>query len=106
MTSEEFLIEVENSHNKSKRILIKKAAEYSPNDKDRLEQFCRAGWAQMITAPSALIGMAAKHFTSIADMAKRPDEYSLKKWDEKVTDLRNYTYLLDALVRDIRDNNE
>jgi hypothetical protein len=100
MTNEEFLIEVENSHNRSKKLLIKKAVEYS-GDEDRLEQFYRAGCAQMINATEALIGMATKHFTSIADMAKRPDEYSLKKWDEKVTDLRNYTYLLDALVRDM-----
>lgn len=100
MTNEEFLIEVENSHNRSKKVLIKKAAEYS-GDKDRLEQFYRAGCAQMITPTSALVGMATKHFTSIADMAKRPNDYSLKKWNEKLTDLRNYTYLQDALVRDL-----
>jgi len=105
MTNEQFLIEVENSHNRSKRLLIKKAAEYS-GDEDRLEQFYRIGAVQMITAQSALIALAAKHFTSIADMAKRPSEFSLKKWDEKVTDLRNYTYLLDALVRDKGVNDE
>lgn len=101
MTSEQFMIEVENSHNRSKKLLIKKAIEYSPGDEDRLEQFHRAGWAQMITSASALIGMATKHFTSIADMAKHPEDFPLKKWNEKLTDLRNYTYLLDALVRDM-----
>lgn len=102
MTNEQFMIEVENSHNRSKKVLIKKAAEYS-GDEDRLEQFYRAGCAQMITSASALIGMATKHFTSIADMAKMPKMYPLKKWNEKLTDLRNYTYLLDALVRDVRE---
>ena len=100
MTNEEFLIEVENSHNRSKRLLIKKAAEYS-GDEDRLEQFYRAGWTQNITSTEAFIGMATKHFTSIADMTKHPEDFSLKKWNEKLTDLRNYTYLLDALVRDM-----
>ena len=100
MTNDEFMIEVENSHNRSKRLLIKKAAEYS-GDKDRLEQFYRAGWAQNIQATEALLGMATKHFTSIADMVKYPEDFPLKKWNEKLTDLRNYTYLLDALVRDI-----
>ncbi len=100
MTNEEFLIEVENSHNRSKKLLIKKAAEYS-GDKDRLEQFYRAGCAQLIPATLALIGMTTKHFTSIVDMAKHPEDFSLKKWNEKLTDLRNYTYLLDALVRDM-----
>lgn len=100
MTNEEFLIEVENSHNRSKKLLIKKDVEYS-GEKDRLEQFYRAGWTQNINPTEALLGMATKHFTSIADMAKHPEDFSLKKWNEKLTDLRNYTYLLDALVRDM-----
>ena len=100
MTNEQFMIEVENSHNRSKRILIKKAAEYS-GDEDRLEQFYRAGCAQLVPATFALLGMATKHFTSIADMVKHPEDFPLRKWNEKLTDLRNYTYLLDALVRDL-----
>lgn len=94
------MIEVENSHNRSKKVLLKKKDEYS-GDRDRLEQFYRAGAAQNIGSCEALMGMATKHFTSIADMVKDPHNYSLKKWNEKLTDLRNYTYLLDALLRDI-----
>ena len=45
--------------------------------------------------------MAIKHYTSIEHMARSPYEYSLKHWNEKITDLRNYTFLLDALLRDI-----
>lgn len=100
MNNEDFLIELSNSHDRSKRLLNKKAIEYSTG-KDRLEQFHRAGHAQNISASSALIGMATKHFTSIADMAKNPLDFSLEQWDEKITDLRNYTYLLDALIRDL-----
>ena len=48
------------------------------------------------------MGMATKHFTSMADMVKNPLDYSLKEWNERITDLRNYTFLLDALVRDLR----
>ena len=101
MNNQEFMIEVENSHNRSKRILLKKQSEYTSGDTDRLEQFYRAGAAQDINHCEALIGMATKHFTSIADMAKEPMAYRLKKWNEKLTDLRNYTILLDALIRDI-----
>ena len=100
MDNENFMIEVENSHNRSKRVLLKKKAEYT-GDGDRLEQFYRAGAAQNINQCEALVGMATKHFTSIADMVKEPYNHNLKKWNEKLTDLRNYTYLLDALVRDI-----
>ena len=100
MTNEEFMIEVEASHLRSKRVLIRKEKEYS-SGKDRLEQFWRAGVAQNILPTEALIGMAMKHVTSIADMAKDPSLYNLKKWREKTGDLRNYTILLEALLKDI-----
>ena len=103
MDNQEFMIEVENSHNRSKRVLLKKQSEYTSGDTDRLEQFYRAGAAQAITAHSALIGMATKHFTSLTDMCKNPSKHNIKKWNEKLTDLRNYTLLLDALVRDYEE---
>lgn len=99
MDNEQFIIEVEKSHLRSKQLLIKKGTEYTSNN-NRLGQFYRAGKVQGITPESALVGMATKHFTSICDMAKNPFGYSMKFWDSKITDLRNYTYLLDALLRD------
>ena len=101
MTNDEFMIEVENSHNRSKKLLIKKTAEYTLDDEDRLDQFYRLGAAQSIRPTEALVGLPAKRFTLIADMTRNPGKFSLKRWNEKLTDLRNYTYLLDALVRDI-----
>ena len=100
MNNQEFLIEVENSHNRSKKTLLRKEKEYS-SGRNRLEQFYRAGAAQDLEPTEALLGMATKHFTSIADMCKCPSLHNLKSWNEKVGDLRNYTYLLDALVRDM-----
>jgi hypothetical protein len=101
MTNDQFLLELEHSFNRSKEILMKKEKEYSQG-KDRLEQFHRAGAAQAISPPEALIGMATKHYTSICDMAKDANNYTIEQWDEKISDLRNYTFLLDALIRDIR----
>lgn len=100
MNNTEFMIEVENSHNRSKRVLLKKEKEYA-GDEDRLEQFYRVGAINNVNPCQALFGMAAKHVTSIADMTNDPYKYGLKKWNEKLTDLRNYTLLLDALLRDI-----
>ena len=100
MNNAEFMIEVENSHNRSKRVLLKKEKEYA-GDEDRLDQFHRVGVMNNVYATEALFGMASKHITSIADMVKIPHIHSLKKWNEKLTDLRNYTYLLDALLRDM-----
>ena len=100
MTNEEFAIEVDKSVSRSKYILIKKGVEYS-QDNDRLGQFYRAGSVQGIHPTQALMGMAMKHVTSLADMVKNPSAYSLKKFNEKIADLRNYTILLDALLRDM-----
>ena len=101
MKNQEFDLEVEKSIIRSKRVLMKKAIEYSAEEGNRLAQFYRAGAAQNIQPTEALIGMAMKHVTSIADMVKNPSNYTLKKFNEKITDLRNYTLLLDALLRDM-----
>lgn len=101
MNNQDFDLEVEKAIIRSKKILVKKRAEYSEEDGDRLGQFYRAGAAQNIHPAAALMGMAMKHVTSIADMVKNPYKYKLKQFNEKITDLRNYTILLDALLRDI-----
>ena len=101
MNNQEFVIEVENSCNRSKRLLIKKGSEYATEEGNRLEQFYRAGAAQGVHPTAALMGMAMKHVTSIADMVKDPFNYKLKQFDAKIVDLRNYTLLLDALLRDM-----
>ena len=103
MDNATFMIEVENSNNRSKRLLLKKQKEYTTGDRDRLEQFYRAGSAQAKTPHDALMGMATKHFTSISDMCKHPEDFSMTQWNDKITDLRNYTLLLDALVRDYKE---
>jgi hypothetical protein len=101
MNTQEFEIEFGNSVLRSKKTLLNKAKEYSENNPNRLNQFYRAGMAQNINPVEALIGMATKHYTSICDMAKNPENYDLRKWNEKTGDLRNYTFLLDALLRDM-----
>ena len=101
MNNATFMIEVEDSHNRSKRVLIRKQPEYSDIEGDRLEQFHQLAALNKRPPTEELWAMAGKHITSIADMVKHPNSYKLKKWREKVTDLRNYTLLLDALLRDI-----
>ena len=101
MNNQEFEIELEKAILRSKKLLMKKAKEYSKEDSNRLVQFYRAGAVQGIHPTAALMGMAMKHITSIADMVHEPDKYNLRKWNEKITDLRNYTFLLDALLRDM-----
>jgi hypothetical protein len=100
MHSQDFMIEVEKSFLRSKNLLIRKEKEYAVNN-DRLDQFKRAGEVENVQSTQALIGMMIKHVTPICDMAKNPRDYSDKVWKDRITDLRNYTFLLDALLKDI-----
>ena len=106
MDNETFRIEVEILTIEVRESLLQKnlntqAERTAWSNSTGLEQFHRAGSAQSINPCEALIGMATKHFTSIADMAKNPTIHTMKKWREKTGDLRNYTILLEALLIDI-----
>lgn len=100
MTNEQFMIEVDKSFARSKQLLIRKEKEYSEGV-DRLDQFHKVAFLNTVSPTEALWGMASKHVTSVADMVKDPVSYNLKIWREKLTDLRNYTFLLDALLIDL-----
>jgi len=99
MTNEEFLLEVEASINRSKRVLVKKGTEYS-GPTDRLINFKRSAAIQGINSIEAAVGFMTKHYDSICQMSKNPGHYTDKQWNEKLGDLRNYTMLIDALLRD------
>lgn len=100
MTNQEFMREVEESYERSVKVLLEKEKEYSTPE-DRLIQFHEAAALSDGNACNALIGMAVKHYTSIVTMARDPHLFPLEKWNGKTTDLRNYTFLLDALLRDM-----
>lgn len=86
---------------RSIEILRKKGSEYTTSDGDRLGQFFEAGNLSDTNAARALVGMMAKHYSSIVDMAKHPTSYNLKTWREKLDDLRNYTLLLEGVLIDM-----
>lgn len=103
MNNEEFMEIVRDGHSRSKRVLLQKACEYSTPDGNRLQAFYDASeYTETCNPAESLVFMSTKHFTSIAIMAKNPNDYTIEEWDEKLTDLRNYTHLMDALVRDMR----
>lgn len=100
MDSKQFMEEVKESYGRSVKVLLEKEKEYSVKG-DRLGQFHEVAGLAESNPCEALVAMSAKHFTSIMRMAKDPFLFSIKEWDEKVTDLRNYTFLLGALLRDL-----
>lgn len=100
MDSKQFMDEVEKSYQRSVKVLQEKEKEYAKED-DRLIQFHRVSKRRGVNPCEALIGMAAKHYDSIEQMVQDPYNFSPAEWNEKITDLRNYTFLLDALLRDM-----
>lgn len=100
MNYEQFNLEVDRAFNRSKRLLTRKGFEYGIEE-DRLIQFKQAGAMECKAPSESLFSMADKHITSIAHMVKDPTKYSKKEWNRKLDDLRNYTFLLDALLTDM-----
>lgn len=78
-------------------ILDKKAPEYVDVNKDRLSNFKKAAALQGETPEQALFGMLSKHLVSLSEMVGDPAN-DRDKWEEKITDSRNYLHLLESLV--------
>jgi hypothetical protein len=100
MKSDEFDELVKEENRASVEMLKAKAAEYATDD-DRLSNFKEAAGLRNIHTTDALVGMLVKHWVSVSDMAKDPFLHCPLRWDEKLRDCRNYTYLLKALLKDL-----
>jgi len=98
MNAQDFDNVVNAEHQASCTLLLSKAKEYA--GEDRLENFKQAAGMLDINPAQALMGMLVKHFVSVGKMSKDPTAYPMDKWDEKLRDIRNYTYLLKAVLID------
>jgi hypothetical protein len=98
---------LEDRISKIRKVLSKKAGEYSSGD-DRLHNFKRAAALNCETPEKALAGMLTKHIVSIYDMIDDLDSMSCPDyavWDEKLGDAINYCILLEALISERIHNN-
>ena len=105
MQYEDFQDLINEAIKRSNALLLRKGNEYTMEG-DRLGQFTAAAHLQSITPSEALFGMLAKHLTSVADMVKSPTLYGFEKWYEKLDDIRNYTLLLEGVVKDMAMENK
>lgn len=118
MTSKEFNDVVEQQLDYCKSLLVVKGQEYTPDSMgsgaelleesngqlvfavtvdDRLKHFKKAASLMNTTPKAALFGMLNKHIISISDMCTDGRDYTLARWNEKITDTMNYLLLLQAL---------
>ena len=82
-----------------------KDAEYSRGG-DKLYNFKRAAALQNITPEKALLGMWAKHIISVIDIINEIDEKIPTQviLNDKLNDTINYTFLLEGLIEDRKNN--
>ena len=100
MNREHFTYIFEGTVDKSRETLFRKNEEYG-QEQDIFRAFTKAGHLQDIEPHQALLGMLAKHTTSIYDMGADHILYHpLHQWEEKIMDHINYLILLRAMVLD------
>src|SRR6478609_1171256 len=99
MNSEDFAKVFDQQMRLCSEVLFAKAGEYATDD-ERLHNFKVASALTGRDAVQALGGMMVKHTTSVYDMIEHgaPANFSMEKWDEKITDHINYLILLRACV--------
>lgn len=90
---------------RSAQLLIGKGHEYAEgadidNGIDRLAHFKKAAALQNESPEQAAFGMLAKHLVSVADMVASGEEYTLERWNEKITDSINYLLIIRAIVEE------
>lgn len=98
MNHDDFNALVFQSTERSATLLHEKSHEYAQRGKDRLTQFKFVGRGLSIEPVLVACILAAKHWDSIAQMASHHKDYGLDLWREKLDDLRNYTYFIEALI--------
>lgn len=101
MTEQEFNFIVEKANERSMNILYIRGREYTTEDEDRLGQFKDAAKIKGCNPAEALIDQATKQFGALVNMARNPTKFPLALWQERAGDLRNYTLLIEGLIRDL-----
>lgn len=99
MTTPDFNKVVEDQLDRIRNVLVKKAAEYNLDD-DRLSVFKHTAALLNTTPEQALLGFMSKHIISMVDMINSREAYSEELWQEKLTDINNYSILLQGLLKD------
>jgi len=98
VSKEEFERFFEERVKKCRETLIEKAKEYA-NDADRMKNFNTAGRMLNLKPYQVAFLYMMKHFESIYEIVMTGKTVSPEVWDEKIGDLINYLFLIDAMKR-------
>ncbi len=101
MTNERFNeIVNEFTDERIKKLLVKKANEYSLDNADRLSNFKNGANISHWDSEKVLFGYQLKHITSYIDMINSDEKFSRDLWLEKMGDITNYFILLLGILED------
>lgn len=101
MTNDRFNEIVEEfTEERIKKLLMKKANEYSLDNPDRLANFKNGANISGWNLVKVLFGYQLKHITSYIDMINSNEKFSRDLWLEKLGDIANYNILLLAVLED------
>jgi hypothetical protein len=101
MTNERFNeIVNEFTDERIKKLLVKKANEYSLDNVDRLSNFKNGANISHWNPEQVLFGYQLKHITSYIDMINSDEKFSRDLWLEKMGDITNYFILLLGILED------
>ncbi len=100
ITQKEFERFFEERLRKCKETLIIKAREYA-SDTDKAHNFNEAGRMMNMRPEQIAFMYMMKHFQSLTDIVMNGKQVSKEVWDEKVGDLLNYWFLIDAIVQKV-----
>lgn len=99
MKDQDFDKLVNDSFDRCLKTLISKRSEYVKGE-DVLVNFKIASELNAEHPVRSLWGYCTKQIISVAGMVDSPISYNLEKWEEKLVDIHNYLFLLEALLND------
>jgi hypothetical protein len=102
MNAKQFDIILERRISLIRSVLNAKRKEYADGLRDRLHNFNRAAAILQVSREEALLGMWAKHITSILDIVDdmKRKVFPVEMIEEKIGDAINYLILLEAMLKE------
>lgn len=91
-----------NVHEDIVNLLNSKAKEYGPGS-DRFEHNKKLATLLGTNTIFATVCEASKHYITICDMAKNPDQFTNEEWTGRIYDMIAYLYIIMGLLNDVYD---
>ena len=100
MSPEVFNNVCSNVHEDIVNLLSSKSKEYGPGS-DRFEHNKKLAKLLGVNPVFATVCEASKHYITICDMAKNPENFTAEVWNGRLYDMIAYLYIIVGLLNDV-----